>query len=430
MSGEEITYRYDAFGTLIEANGEADNSITYAGYQYDVESGLYYLNARYYDSTTARFLTEDTYAGQANDPLSLNRYTYCANNPLRYTDPSGHFFGAVLRFVGGAVIGGGIEFITQKFIEKREKVDWKAVLYEGVVGGVTAVIGGVGGAAGKVGKTEKALKTVAKGALKTGVKEGIGGFVEDVGYQVFVDEKRLDNLDFWRLFQTMGIAGISGVFGAAADFISDYRRNAKVKRAPVMVEVEDVHYECFNHIPNCKNHENNIRVVTKEKKWEIQEVLEYNGTDRSFMDYLRDYLGENPSAKTQRDAKIPRKLNLQFFAEGADIKAKKHAVDSAFSEKTITNSVGQEVTRKYVKDQDALLRMAEEAAGGDLDKFKEIKPGWYLNKEETIKIEWNPEGHSNTNEGPHVVVRHINEVGGWNVIDKYFIEGGDYYHKK
>ena len=44
-------------------------------------------------------------------------------------------------------------------------------------------------------------------------------------------------------------------------------------------------------------------------------------------------------------------------------------------------------------------------AGGDLDDFKEIKPGWYENDDKTTKIEWNTEGHANTNEGPHVTVR-------------------------
>ncbi|HWT73470.1 MAG TPA: hypothetical protein VN258_01930 [Mobilitalea sp.] len=39
---------------------------------------------------TARFITEDTYTGQQNDPLSLNLYTYCVNNPIKYDDPSGH----------------------------------------------------------------------------------------------------------------------------------------------------------------------------------------------------------------------------------------------------------------------------------------------------------------------------------------------------
>jgi len=84
------TYRYDAFGNVILETGTPENSITYAGYQYDEETGLYYLNARYYDSATARFLTEDTFRGSYQDPLSLNRYTYCHNNPLIYWDPTGH----------------------------------------------------------------------------------------------------------------------------------------------------------------------------------------------------------------------------------------------------------------------------------------------------------------------------------------------------
>jgi len=44
-----------------------------------------------YDARTARFLQEDTYSGDPNDPLSLNLYTYCENEPLMYWDPSGHF---------------------------------------------------------------------------------------------------------------------------------------------------------------------------------------------------------------------------------------------------------------------------------------------------------------------------------------------------
>ena len=84
------SYRYDAFGNVIEHTG-IDSNITYAGYQYDKETDLYYLNARYYDSKIARFMTEDTYTGEANDPLSLNLYTYCYNNPIIYIDPTGHY---------------------------------------------------------------------------------------------------------------------------------------------------------------------------------------------------------------------------------------------------------------------------------------------------------------------------------------------------
>ena len=39
-----------------------------------------------------RFITEDTYGGKTTDPLSLNKYVYCADNPVMYTDPDGHSF--------------------------------------------------------------------------------------------------------------------------------------------------------------------------------------------------------------------------------------------------------------------------------------------------------------------------------------------------
>lgn len=84
-------YDYDPFGNPTEERGNADNPIRYKGYQYDKETGFYYLNARMYDPQTARFLQEDTYRGQIDDPLSLNLYTYCHNEPLMYDDPTGHF---------------------------------------------------------------------------------------------------------------------------------------------------------------------------------------------------------------------------------------------------------------------------------------------------------------------------------------------------
>ncbi|WP_368292719.1 kelch repeat-containing protein [Dehalobacter sp. TBBPA1] len=87
----QATYYYDAFGNILEQTGTVDNPFTYAGYQYDDESGLYYLNSRYYDPVTARFLSEDTYYGDPNDPLSLNLYTYCHNEPIMYSDPTGHW---------------------------------------------------------------------------------------------------------------------------------------------------------------------------------------------------------------------------------------------------------------------------------------------------------------------------------------------------
>ena len=85
-----MTYNYDAFGNVTVATGSIQNSILYAGYQYDGELGMYYLNARYYDPVAGRFTSSDTYLGQISDPLSLNLYTYCENEPVMNYDPSGH----------------------------------------------------------------------------------------------------------------------------------------------------------------------------------------------------------------------------------------------------------------------------------------------------------------------------------------------------
>ena len=84
------SYYYDAFGNITETTGQVNNPFRYAGYQYDEESKLYYLNSRHYAPDIARFMQEDTYLGDQADPLSLNLYTYCSNNPLIYVDPTGH----------------------------------------------------------------------------------------------------------------------------------------------------------------------------------------------------------------------------------------------------------------------------------------------------------------------------------------------------
>jgi RHS repeat-associated protein len=114
------TYYYDAFGNATETTGDKDNPYRYAGYRYDEETDVYYLNARYYDAKIARFMTEDTYRGEYNDPLSLNLYTYVMNNPLVYWDPTGH---AAVTL--GNKSKNDNEDFYQKAEEKRERVEKK-----------------------------------------------------------------------------------------------------------------------------------------------------------------------------------------------------------------------------------------------------------------------------------------------------------------
>jgi RHS repeat-associated protein len=55
-------------------------------------TGLYYYGARYYDPEIGRFISPDTIIPDPANPQALNRYSYCINNPLKYNDPTGHFW--------------------------------------------------------------------------------------------------------------------------------------------------------------------------------------------------------------------------------------------------------------------------------------------------------------------------------------------------
>ena len=77
------TYDYDAFGNERNPDTADENPFRYCGEYWNVETGAYYLRARYYDPLLGRFTTEDpALAG-------LNWYTYCTNNPVGFVDPLG-----------------------------------------------------------------------------------------------------------------------------------------------------------------------------------------------------------------------------------------------------------------------------------------------------------------------------------------------------
>ena len=96
-------YEYDAWGKLLSVKDSSGNAITdssnfaiinsirYRGYYYDNESGLYYLQSRYYDPTTGRFVNADKfeYLGASDNIKSYNLFAYCSNNPIMKLDFNG-----------------------------------------------------------------------------------------------------------------------------------------------------------------------------------------------------------------------------------------------------------------------------------------------------------------------------------------------------
>ena len=113
-----VQYWYDAWGNhkVVDSNGNAItnanhignlNPFRYRGYYYDRETGLYFLQTRYYDPEIGRFLNRDSVAYADPQTINgLNLYAYCLNNPIEYVDPSGSF--PILAFILGVTAVAGL----------------------------------------------------------------------------------------------------------------------------------------------------------------------------------------------------------------------------------------------------------------------------------------------------------------------------------
>lgn len=90
-----VSYVYDSWGKLISTTGSlastvgVKNPYRYRGYRYDTETGLYYLQSRYYNADWGRFINADEIAAVTGELLSANMFAYCKNNPTTLKDPSG-----------------------------------------------------------------------------------------------------------------------------------------------------------------------------------------------------------------------------------------------------------------------------------------------------------------------------------------------------
>ena len=98
----------------------AYNPLRYRGYVYDQETGLYYLQSRYYNPEICRFINADVYVSTGQDILGYNMFAYCNNNPVLHSDPTGtsaqiwsvlfgdHYPGYIHRQVQLHIIASGI----------------------------------------------------------------------------------------------------------------------------------------------------------------------------------------------------------------------------------------------------------------------------------------------------------------------------------
>jgi RHS repeat-associated protein len=168
------SYEYDAFGAERNPDKEDKNPFRYCGEYIDLETNTYYLRARSYRPGTGRFLSEDSVEAvtrkmpnkqEIPDPLSLNKHTYCHNNPVSYIDPTGHVpllvVTALVGLVAGAIAGGVSSAMKGNF-------SWTAVFKGAAIG---ATIGLTGGATLAYGVTGSALAST--GAVASGLGFGV-----------------------------------------------------------------------------------------------------------------------------------------------------------------------------------------------------------------------------------------------------------------
>ena len=111
-----VSYVYDSWGKLISISGSlADtlgvlNPLRYRGYYYDNETQLYYLQSRYYNPEWGRFISADSLLVAGDYLQGINRFAYCFNNPICYSDPSGYSIEDAIYIITGML--GGLLYLS------------------------------------------------------------------------------------------------------------------------------------------------------------------------------------------------------------------------------------------------------------------------------------------------------------------------------
>ena len=146
-----ITYTYDAWGNhepdelnVVGSNAAARyNPFRYRGYYYDTDTGLYYLQSRYYNPNWGRFINADRYVSTGKGLLGYNMYAYCNNNPIMYTDETGQLafpIVAALVIIGFCALVGAVGFGIASIDSGNNALEVVGDVVAGL--GVGAAIGG------------------------------------------------------------------------------------------------------------------------------------------------------------------------------------------------------------------------------------------------------------------------------------------------
>ncbi len=156
-------------GTVKKPTSGVEPGFGYTGQREEVDIGLYYYNARYYDLEIGRFTREDEYQGDITRSQTLNLYSYVLQNPLKYVDPDGYMANFSSN-ESGAITSEEeylehIRYMTSQPKYEEMKPNENAVLAGFIVGGVNAGINTVSDLYSTVTHPVKTVKNTWNGIV-------------------------------------------------------------------------------------------------------------------------------------------------------------------------------------------------------------------------------------------------------------------------
>jgi len=261
----------------------------YTGHEHLDEFGLINMNGRMYDPLLGRMLSPDNYVQAPDNSQSFNRYSYCLNNPLVYTDPSGEFWHIII----GAAVGG-----VYNWAAHGAEFTWEGFRYFGVgavAGALSAGVGAGAGAAlagntaagggfvaGFIGKAQISSTGFLAGAISGAAAGVTNGLIMGTGNGMLSGQSFIDALSESGLEQAyiQGFGGIAygGLMGSidAIRNHEDWLTGSTFQKARITDGHELISEDAANNIlPEkgsvllpCTDHPYSIE-ITAPKGWQI-----------------------------------------------------------------------------------------------------------------------------------------------------------------
>ena len=175
---------FDPWGAIVKVQDGLGNNLTkltffdrgYTGHEHLESVGLIHMNARLYDPKLHRFLQADNFIQDPNNTQNYNRYAYCVNNPLKYTDVSGNVFNVAIGIAIGVAVG-----LTMHIVNLSKNHQKFTIMGAYGAAGMAAFSSiatfGIGEAVGAIGNfyLQASVQALSHGLLQGGLSAAQGG---------------------------------------------------------------------------------------------------------------------------------------------------------------------------------------------------------------------------------------------------------------